>query len=63
MIELPIVAHDFLEKYISKRILTVNFTLIKLYNNNKIKIIFTQKRDHYSILQQTQLFLFLKKYE
>lgn len=29
--------HDFLEKYISKRILTVNFRV----NNNKIKIDFT----------------------
>ena len=41
MIELLIVVHDFLEKYISKRILILNFTLTKRYNNNKIKITFT----------------------
>jgi hypothetical protein len=34
-VELLIAAHDFLKK-ISKRILTVNFTLAKPYNNNKI---------------------------
>ena len=39
--ELLIAAHDFL-KEIFKRILTVNFTLTKLYNNNKVKITFTR---------------------
>mgnify|MGYP003702898493 CR=1 FL=1 len=38
MIGLLIAAYDFLKKYISKQILIVNFTLIKPYNNNKIKI-------------------------
>ena len=35
-----IVAHDFIKK-ISKRILKVNFTLPKPYNNNKIETAFT----------------------
>ncbi len=42
MIGLLIVAHDFLDKYISKQILIVNFILTKPYNNNRIKIVFTR---------------------
>lgn len=34
---LLIATHDYLKK--SKRILTVNFNLVKLSNNNKIKIL------------------------
>jgi hypothetical protein len=42
MIGLLIAAYDFLEIYIFKQILTLNFTLTKPYNNNKIKITFTR---------------------
>ena len=42
MIGIIIADHDFLENNISKRILKVNFTLTKPYNNNKIKIAFTR---------------------
>ena len=45
MIELLIAVHDFLENNISKQILTVNFTLTRPYNNNKIKIAFTLCND------------------
>jgi hypothetical protein len=35
MIELIVAIHDFIEKYVSKPILILNFTLTELYNNNK----------------------------
>ena len=40
MIGLLTTAHDFLEKYIYNQIPTMNFTLTKQHNNNKIKITF-----------------------
>ena len=42
IIGLLIVAHDF-KKYISKRVPTIDFTLTKIYNNNKIKIAFNTR--------------------
>ena len=52
MIIILITAQDFLEKYISKWIIIVNFPLTKPYNNNKIKI-------NLQLLKRTGIFLVL----
>ena len=41
-----IVTHNFFKKYIFKQIPTLNFTLTRPYNNNKIKIDFSRCNAH-----------------